>query len=1082
MPELRLVHSALKGVSCDSSEPTVSSLTSDSPVLGPSVIIEAFETSARNEDILAAENALQWDFPGCAVAVSMETFFDDGFINNFSSFIENASRESIKDFSAHTFKAGATVVEYRNTPEPALVSSMLMGFLESNGRRFAPTLLQKRIRDDVCWKNAKSPWRRLPYWLVLRVAIARFLSARMGGEVGRAEYKFFVLQVLADFLFSFKGSETSIERMDYLKKKICRRIVKLEIDKDRASSPTTLIRIEYLFIRSEPCLRRAVNAASEFIEASWKRQKLNMEKKIPALPRKASPTDLRLDLHVSGQHLQDIMAGWAKPRKREIGLVNMSVDEAAKKHLNSFARLHCELVDSEMASEKFCLEPPSSPAREQRKVIGQASQRIHGYLEQATKLYRNNPQLMSTAILNIMDLWVKMDRGACGLYPLLREYHPVFLPNMLDVLLASNFDDMERVQRIQLYLQARIATCEKSAPDIFGDPVRGSFGHRFYEESPESALLKDLHEEIEHQAERMRIAKEKEWKIKSEEYAALSRRIEDAACLYIVDEDNPLGRGIHSKSCNRCYMMHQLTKMHIRAYEHPLPSDPVVAKAVVFELACPGPLATYRDTTWRLIATLAIPFFKDDTKPRCFIRDYEQLSDFTNEITMSCSLASRTKPCKIPSPLGWSRTDQKLTVLTTHYSSLCFPVEWESPNGKDGVCRPNGLRLTFFDDETKTWPSGRSTRPTFLSHVKLQIPNSSPFSKLLQDSAFVDNVHGPSSYEIASTASKCPSGISAHEYLAFQTIASGKSRRWPSILTELGSANLNFSNEATMLLLAHLTAQCGPRGDEQDPFRLVHAAFRDSSFCEKLIEQLAHRLDTLSANWRETYLMETVISLSLRIVDLSMAANMNSIVRAALSLLARARCICVRWFKILRAETYKVTDSETAQRFQQYALWAGLLCKQTFALHVIRGLELDDASMESFIQGSVMVQDSLVVELKSLPTTLQYAVIRDMRLSYTLCQSITSAILSRPDVFGSSLKEMWPEEEQCARRFSHITLEAPGWISCRATASEDTNAQFVLYNCVEGVLLVDGSPMGVSSSIASVTIWPRRHSTWKGTC
>ncbi|KAI1011767.1 hypothetical protein LB503_004206 [Fusarium chuoi] len=85
------------------------------------------------------------------------------------------------------------------------------------------------------------------------------------------------------------------------------------------------------------------------------------------------------------------------------------------------------------------------------------------------------------------------------------------------------------------------------------------------------------------------------------------------------------------------------------------------------------------------------------------------------------------------------------------------------------------------------------------------------------------------------TASRCPQGINVHEYLAFQTVASGKSRRWLSILAELASANLNFSNEATMLLVTHLALQCGPLDDSRGEFRIIHEVFRDRSFSWLLI-------------------------------------------------------------------------------------------------------------------------------------------------------------------------------------------------------------------------------------------------------
>lgn len=45
----------------------------------------------------------------------------------------------------------------------------------------------------------------------------------------------------------------------------------------------------------------------------------------------------------------------------------------------------------------------------------------------------------------------------------------------------------------------------------------------------------------------------------------------------------------------------------MNAHEHPLPSDPVQAKAVIFELMRPEAFTVYRDTTWRIISTLAFP-------------------------------------------------------------------------------------------------------------------------------------------------------------------------------------------------------------------------------------------------------------------------------------------------------------------------------------------------------------------------------------------------------------------------------------------------------------------------------------------
>ncbi|KAM0237337.1 hypothetical protein ACHAPO_004684 [Fusarium lateritium] len=235
----------------------------------------------------------------------------------------------------------------------------------------------------------------------------------------------------------------------------------------------------------------------------------------------------------------------------------------------------------------------------------------------------------------------------------------------------------------------------------------------------------------------------------------------------------------------------------------------------------------------------------------------------------------------------------------------------------------------------------------------------------------------------------------------------------------------------------------------------------------KLLEQLLFRLDSLSANWRETHLMELIITFTIRTLDFAWEANMPSIADEAVSLLLRARTTCVRWFKLLRVESYKFVDAETAQRFQQYALWAAILCKRTFTPLTHGPLGLDGKALEIYIQSSIMLNDNLVVRLEALPKALQHAIIRDIRLSHRLSKLVSETILQSPDAFRLSLQEMWPEEEGCARTFDELKLEPEvpgGWISCRTRAGEayDVMEQTVFYNYVQGTLLVDGRPMGVS--------------------
>jgi hypothetical protein len=194
-----------------------------------------------------------------------------------------------------------------------------------------------------------------------------------------------------------------------------------------------------------------------------------------------------------------------------------------------------------------------------------------------------------------------------------------------------------------------------------------------------------------------------------------------------------------------------------------------------------------------------------------------------------------------PSKLSLASTTK--SFLTTHYARPRFPV------GVEDICLPNGLKLGYFDTRLKIWPARlpQAQNATFSHHCQFAMPANSPFSSLNISTDFAMDLKGPSSYEIVASQSRCPSGLNIHEYMSFQTLFSGKSRRWPQILVELGSSNLNFSTEATTTLMTFLALQIG-LGDKEDPLGVVHGVFRDEAFCKRLVGQLDQRLDGISSN------------------------------------------------------------------------------------------------------------------------------------------------------------------------------------------------------------------------------------------
>ncbi|OHE94857.1 hypothetical protein CORC01_09875 [Colletotrichum orchidophilum] len=1001
------------------------------PIFNDSVVFEAFEASAKNENVLATKSALLWNFPGIAVAIPYTTFADDHFQSSLATFIEQASLETVKDFAAHAFKAGTTVFEYRNTGDPSIITSLLMAILEENGRRIAPVLLRKRVHDDVCWDHAKKPWRRLPYYLVLRVSIERQLCLSLKPEQGRLEYKFFICILLLAFLSAAINFHAATENIHFLRKKICRRLVKLELDKSRSQDLATTSRYDFLFDSLNPSFKATIGNCSDLLQRAINQTRKNQTKHIPDLPRKAADADMRLTLKVSYGYLKNVISSNRAPRaiKRYREIINEGPAEAAKDHLNRYAQRYHKLTETEIELRVST-----------KDTCSQVSRQIFDYVNAALPLYAGNAGQKSQMLLTVMELWMKMDSIACDAFPLLMDFHPMFEPQMLDVLLLPQLSDMRRLNILQNLLSARIRKVRPSHRNIFEDPAPGCFAERYYTESSDGPDLRELHRDIIKVADDMRDHKKKEWKRKSSEYDNLISRIDTSACTYLFDEHNLLGRENHDPNCARCFMMQKAQSMRISIFEAPLPSDPVITRAVIFELACPREFAVYRDTTWWLLRQLATHFDGKDIQPRCLLRDYLQLKPFGRLSRHKLGLASTTKPFHV-----------------THYTAVPFPVEWEG--GRYGVCRPNALKLGYFDESTSTWPSRQRFQPSFNHHVALVLPKNSPWSELMETKASALSGPGPSSYEVVASQSSCPAGINNHEYLAMQTLMTGKAQRWIVLLTELASTNLNFSSEATMLLVTHLILQSGPQGKRGDVLRTTHNIFRNKSFCDRLLEQVQMRLESVQANWRETYQMDTLITFLLRIHALTAATSPEQ--HKTHSTIIRARGICITWVKMLRYEASRESDVDKARRCQQYALWAAILCKRTYIIHDSRFENFDRFLLQTYIECCITVQDHLVVDVGALPQVLQHAVVSDMKLSYRLSSTVRKSVMSSPDFFRIAIMMVWPEADGHPRTISSLQLEKE-WVTCEIRGHDgwDERIQKVRYNTCTGLLLVDNHPLG----------------------
>jgi hypothetical protein len=959
-----------------------------------------------------------------------------------------------------THKAAAPLPEIRDTADPTLITGLLMTILEALGSQHHPILLTKHVRDTVSWKAARKPWRRSPFYLALRVFLQRHLY-KMLGDLGRLYYKS-IMAIFLSRLLDDAYLHIPHEQSHFLRLKLSRRLSKLEVDRERSSKESQNAH-DALFIRLRGPLEKSLSSAARYLETRWQEHKNKTRRSIRLVQQYATEADCFLQLCSSRHHLNailserldgsilhsyspmDLLSQYEKLQARTKPFALKAAHFIA---LSAFEEEHVDPVcrGFSLSGTHIGLQAvvnlPYSVHRSKRSIevrevlssVAEGTMRrsvdpgtdcsglgttISQYIGTIQNAYDDYPDLMSRALLRLMELWVEMDKICVAVFPLVSDFHPVFEAAMLDVLQLQSLAELERLQAVQMYISARCrAWSGEGSKTIFDPPAHDSFAVRYYDESEDSGDLIELHRAIEEDAEEARAAKEEEWRKLSIQHEELMREVAATSCIYVTsyDEDGNLVQ-VHKKGCRKHRLKWEAKQITIDIHEHPLHYSESSARASIFELACPAAFASYRDATWLILTTFAYPKKAPlDHIPR--LREYSGLANYKNTLKFNVSLSSSTK-----------------SHLDSHYRKSGFPVPWEK------ITRPNGLSLDYFDECSQTWIS-REEEPSFLSYFSIQLSPDSSYRSLRLEP-------WPSSNRIIASATRCPPDINIHEWMAWQSLLVGTHSRLFSLLREMGSTNLNFSTDSTWAVVSRLIDHVGPASSD-GILRDVYQPFDDATFCVTLLQQISSRLQAMCRNFREAIQMDIMISLLLKMISLTSIAVAHS---GAIRLLEVAQSITWGWhIRLQSPENYQPQGPSV------FAIWASLLCKRTLYPKISSGASLDTEALRCFIGSSIALASTLNGEFETLPYNLRNALLQDVIICYSARFQLYKAMSANGDAFFAALEDIWqlPKDSQ-----TQLWIDQTSWWAVLAINPTQNFIQtYVHYHVVYGTLLVNGQEVG----------------------
>lgn len=551
------------------------------------VVFECFEASPLAKAVMGSKASLRRSFPGRAIRIPVQIFNDPKFIHELTSFVHRLDSEQVDMVRAKTTKAKSEVVEERDSSNPMLVTELLTSILAPYGDFVKSRSIEKRTRDDVCWNNARLPWRRSPLWLVVKVAIELFL-VNSGLDNAAFHFKNYMISLIAKLSQVARMHGLSSELLFVINAKAARRASKMPNEMFDFVKRFALDSVRLTWEQIERHVltkQRADSVQTKIIVPSFTDRALRLTASTPyltqALQRQLKPIGKEIFSSSAYLHLfcpRGNLPSFASLSVSEQSSILVLADFEAwvrdnlKQWLQRSEDIDVEWADTCESLTKF---HKSGDCQTLKKLIS-------SYASAATMTYSLHPEYLSVMLLTIMELWVSLDILVTGFFPLLKCYSPEIPTNILEPLLLPRREQLVRLKQIETYLERRHRQVTLGFPSVFGKINSNSFSVQYFNDCKE---LRDLETLIKHDAEKAKANKRQEL----ETLSALQKSLEEQAKgLEHYFKINRRGYEYHEVNlCQRCIKERQARQLKISVYEWPLPDSQSEAHAAVFELRCP---------------------------------------------------------------------------------------------------------------------------------------------------------------------------------------------------------------------------------------------------------------------------------------------------------------------------------------------------------------------------------------------------------------------------------------------------------------------------------------------------------------
>ena len=772
-------------------------------------------------------------YPWSAVETPNKVFEDGDFQFEFANFL------SLPETVNSGFPRPPAHSQYR--------TALLTGIMRSVGLTADVARITKLVRDNVGqWprndRTTRGSWRRSSLWLLIRVAIQMSLDR---SPLGCASYKQFMLFFICTLASDAMNADLSNALLHLVSSKIIRRLSKL------GSSATSRL--------SEMALKTCAGLR-EILQARWDQANVRpFSFRNPSQDELARSTQLLLSN--SCEYIRDALTND----------VHVSIGVSFTPEYRRRGTIKDFLSSDGSFFEKAYDANPGVTAFDVRKSVEQgiddwlacvtdvddACTQLGTFMDKYIRVAGrgSDPEVISVNILTGIDLFIALDKLAVREIPMLADYSPEIPITFLEKLLLRKTTDLHRLSCAYQYLSTRWSRSRPGWSALSNEFTEDSFPVRYYDQPLPLQQLK--------------------------------ARIEANAMQKVSGWTNLQVEGADTFGEYQGHRLRHSEQELVEFTKSPLPTFPLHAKVVVFELQCP-PCIRF----WRSAVPCALHYFSDvHYGPPISEQQHNQLAD-------DPALRSYFVECQGP-PL---RTKVHFAYCpeasrSRNSPTLCYVVRRPAlPTGNFLLSSVWKSRGCYENEDLQGLGCWDVRLPEYLKYT---------------------------SNDILARQLDCPTDLTLNEFITFAHLRSGGSLQWLNILRGLRSGTLNLRRHRVHFNLANAVFQVGPL-DLNTGAWIWHQELQDASFCNALLDELDSLLAEVGERSVDAILM-TVISLLLtRVLASSPSEGVSEV---TIALLRRVRKKTFRWMQDL---SYDLGRTPTNEERRTLLLDMATACRSTF--------------------------------------------------------------------------------------------------------------------------------------------------------